>query len=34
MTPIAGEPLDAQPQELTMSDGRQVKLKVPGSRPR
>ena len=34
MTPIPGEPLDAQqPQELTMGDGRKVKLKVPGLAP-
>jgi hypothetical protein len=34
MTPIPGEPLDPQPQELNMSDGRKVKLKVPGLAPR
>ena len=30
MTPIPGDPLDAQPQELTTSDGRKVKIRVPG----
>jgi hypothetical protein len=33
MTPIPGEPLDPKPQELTMSDGRKVKLRVPGLAP-
>jgi hypothetical protein len=28
-----GEPLDRQAQELTLSDGRKVKLKVPGLAP-
>ena len=30
MPSIPGEPLDPQPQELTMGDGRKVKLRVPG----
>jgi hypothetical protein len=30
MTPIPGEPLDPQRPELTTSDGRKVKLKIPG----
>jgi hypothetical protein len=34
MSPIPGEPHDAKPQELTMSDGRKVKLKVQGLAPR
>jgi hypothetical protein len=34
MTPIPGEPLDPQPPELTTSDGRKVKLKLPGLAPR
>ena len=34
MTPIPGEPLDPKPQELTTSDGRKVKLKIPGLPPR
>ena len=33
MSPIPGEPLDPTPQELTMGDGRKVKLKVPGLAP-
>jgi hypothetical protein len=33
MTPIPGEPLDPQPPELTMRDGRKVKLRVPGLAP-
>jgi hypothetical protein len=33
MTPIPGEPLDPQPPELTTSDGRKVKLRVPGLAP-
>jgi hypothetical protein len=33
MTPIPGEPLDPQPPELTLSDGRKVKLRVPGLAP-
>jgi hypothetical protein len=34
MSPIPGEPLDPRPPELTTSDGRKVKLKVPGLAPR
>jgi hypothetical protein len=34
MSPIPGEPLDPKPQELTTSDGRKVKLKIPGLAPR
>jgi hypothetical protein len=34
MSPIPGEPLDPKPQELTTSDGRKVKLKIPGLGPR
>ena len=34
MSPIPGEPHGAKPPELTMSDGRKVKLKVPGLAPR
>jgi hypothetical protein len=34
VSPIPGEPLDPKPQELTTSDGRKVKLKVPGLAPR
>ena len=30
MTPIPGEPLQPQAPELTTSDGRKVKLKLPG----
>ena len=30
MTPIPGEPLDPKPPELTTSDGRKVKLNIPG----
>ena len=33
MTPIPGEPLDPTPQELTTSDGRKFKLKIPGLAP-
>jgi hypothetical protein len=33
MSPIPGEPLDPKPQELTTSDGRKVKLKIPGLGP-
>ena len=33
MSPIPGEPLDPKPQELTTSDGRKVKLKIPGLAP-
>jgi hypothetical protein len=34
MSPIPGEPHKAKPDELTTSDGRTVKLKVPGLPPR
>ena len=34
MSPIPGEPLDPKPPELTTSDGRKVKLKIPGPAPR
>lgn len=34
MTPIPGEPHERRPDELTTSDGRKVKLKVPGLAPR
>jgi len=34
MSPIPGEPLDSKRQELTTSDGRKVKLKIPGLEPR
>ena len=34
MTPIPGEPLDPREPELTTSDGRKVKLKIPGLAPR
>jgi hypothetical protein len=30
MSPIPGEPLDPKPPELTTSDGRKFKLKIPG----
>jgi hypothetical protein len=33
MSPIPGEPLDPKPQELTTSDGRKVKIMVPGLAP-
>ena len=33
MTPIPGEPLDPKAPELTTSDGRKVKLKIPGFTP-
>ena len=33
MSPIPGEPLDPKPPELTTSDGRKVKLKIPGVTP-
>jgi hypothetical protein len=33
MTPIPGEPLHPQAPELTTSDGRKVKLKLPGLQP-
>jgi hypothetical protein len=34
MSPIPGEPLEPKPPELTTSDGRKFKLKVPGLAPR
>jgi hypothetical protein len=34
MSPIPGEPHDRKDPELTTSDGRKVKLKVPGLAPR
>jgi hypothetical protein len=33
MSPIPGEPLEPKPQELTTSDGRKFKLKIPGLAP-
>ena len=33
MTPIPGEPLESKAPELTTSDGRKVKLKLPGLKP-
>jgi hypothetical protein len=33
MTPIPGEPLNPERRELTTSDGRKVKLKIPGLPP-
>ena len=33
MSPIPGEPLDPTPQELTTSDGKKFKLKIPGMPP-
>ena len=33
MTPIPGEPLEPKAPELTTSDGRKVKLKLPGLKP-
>jgi hypothetical protein len=33
MSPIPGEPLEPAPQELTTSDGRKYKLKIPGLAP-
>jgi hypothetical protein len=33
MSPIPGEPLDPKPKELTTSDGRKFKVKVPGLAP-
>jgi len=33
MSPIPGEPLDPKPHELTTSDGRKFKLKIPGLGP-
>jgi hypothetical protein len=33
MSPIPSEPLKAKPHEVTMKDGRKVKLKLPGMPP-
>jgi hypothetical protein len=33
MSPIPGEPLDPKAPELTMGDGRKVKVRVPGLTP-
>jgi hypothetical protein len=33
MSPIPGEPLDPKANELTTSDGRKVRIKVPGLAP-
>jgi hypothetical protein len=33
MSPIPGEPLEPKPPELTMGDGRKVKVRVPGLQP-
>ena len=33
MSPIPGEPLDPKSPELTKSDGRKFKIKVPGLTP-
>ena len=33
MSPIPGEPLEPKAQELTTSDGRKFKLKLPGLAP-
>jgi hypothetical protein len=33
MSPIPGEPLEPKPAELTTSDGRRFKLKIPGLAP-
>jgi hypothetical protein len=34
MSPIPGEPLKPKPHELTLKDGRKLKLKLPGMPPR
>lgn len=34
MSAIPGEPLTPKPHELTMKDGRKLKLKLPGLPPR
>ncbi len=34
MSPIPGEPLEQKGPELTMKDGRKVKLKIKGLEPR
>lgn len=33
MSPIPGEPLKPKPHELTLKDGRKLKLKLPGMPP-
>lgn len=33
MSPIPGEPLTPKPHELTLKDGRKLKLKLPGMAP-
>ena len=33
MSPIPSEPLEPKPPELTTSDGRKVRLKIPGMPP-
>ncbi len=33
MSPIPSEPLNPKPHEVTMKDGRKVKLKLPGMPP-
>ena len=33
MTPIPGEPLNTKPHEMTTSDGKKVKFRVPGLGP-
>ena len=34
MSAIPGEPLTPKPHELTLKDGRKLKLKLPGMAPR
>ena len=34
MSPIPGEPHKPKPREVTLKDGRKVKLKLPGMPPR
>jgi hypothetical protein len=34
MSPIPSEPLKPKPHEVTMKDGRKVKIKLPGLKPR
>lgn len=34
MSAIPGEPLKKEPHELTLADGRKLKLKMPGLPPR
>jgi hypothetical protein len=33
MSPIPSEPLEPKPREITTTDGRKVKLKIPGLAP-